>query len=237
VTRQDKRNDKIEYKSIFAPVQHALQDLYKSSIFAPVPHALQDLYKSSVFAPTPLTFQHIVGHNDLHRPKPQKRVHRDLCDDRLVNFTVTIIIIEKGVVSYPTDLPIADYRLPNQYTPNSNEDHKKIIKHSNDWLPHSPDFRSIYFTNNDISFSSKQAEIFQCLYENYENGTPDVGQDYLLDLICSDSDAEKSFKYKKNTRIRDYFRDDEVKHLWGTLILKGKRRGTLRLCGPKSSDS
>ncbi|MBN1510747.1 MAG: hypothetical protein JXB13_01920 [Phycisphaerae bacterium] len=85
---------------------------------------------------------------------------------------------------------------------------------------HSPDFRMITVGETQYPFTKTQAVIVKELYEAAQNGTPDVGDAFLLER----ADA-------KTSRLVDIFRDCAA---WGTLILPGATRGTRRLNLPKS---
>jgi len=78
-----------------------------------------------------------------------------------------------------------------------------------------PDYRCINCQGQIYTFTSRQSQIIEILFASYQNGTPDVGQDYLLETLNIDS-----------TRLRDVFRSSDA---WGTLVIKGTKRGTYRL--------
>ena len=80
---------------------------------------------------------------------------------------------------------------------------------------HSEDYHTINFRGEPYTLTHTQAAVVRYLHENAERGTPDVSQDTILAEI--ESGAE---------RLRDLFRDSP---LWGTLIVKGKRRGHYKL--------
>lgn len=80
---------------------------------------------------------------------------------------------------------------------------------------HSPDYRSVEWRGERFAFTSRQAQAIEILHREHVNGTPEVGHAYILesmDLLCS--------------RLRDVFKHSEA---WGTLVVAGKRRGTVRL--------
>ena len=85
----------------------------------------------------------------------------------------------------------------------------------------SVDFRSVYYYGANYSFTKMQAVIFRLLWEAFQNGTPDIGAETLLEAV----DA-------KTSRLVDIFRDHPA---WGTLIVDGKTKGSKRLAdAPKS---
>lgn len=86
---------------------------------------------------------------------------------------------------------------------------------SSSTLPHSPDFRSVSAHGGEFGFTAQQAPVVKLLYEAYENGTPDVGQVFILSELGL-----------PGTQLRDLFRHSEA---WGTLIISGSTRGTFRL--------
>ena len=90
---------------------------------------------------------------------------------------------------------------------------------------HSPDYRCIRRHGSVLTLSSREAEIVQMLHELYENGTPDIGQEYIINEICG---PESNVK-----RLRDLFSD---KRVWKALVTKGKRSGTFRLNIEDSED-
>jgi hypothetical protein len=85
----------------------------------------------------------------------------------------------------------------------------------------SPDFRSVHWYGTVYAFTATQAAIVTLLWKAWENGTPDVGADTLLETV----DAETS-------RLVDIFRDHPA---WGTMIVDGQTKGSKRLAGPPKS--
>jgi 7-cyano-7-deazaguanine synthase in queuosine biosynthesis len=85
-----------------------------------------------------------------------------------------------------------------------------------DGFRHSSDFRSITFQHEEYTLTPRQAQIVEILYEARSQETPEIGQDTILVRI----DAPVG------TRLRDLFRDSP---LWQTLVVRGKRKGTVRL--------
>ncbi len=83
---------------------------------------------------------------------------------------------------------------------------------------HSPDFRSVHWFGTDYYFSTGQAACVKRLWEAWEQGTPDVGQDKIL------VDAEVECK-----RLVDLFRGHPA---WGTMILRSGPKGLYRLQEP-----
>jgi hypothetical protein len=80
---------------------------------------------------------------------------------------------------------------------------------------HSEDFRSVNWRGKKYTFTSKQAQAVEILCEHFEKGTPEVGKDYILEQLDSES-----------SRLRDIFRKHPA---WKALIVKGSKRGTYRL--------
>jgi hypothetical protein len=86
---------------------------------------------------------------------------------------------------------------------------------------HSVDFRSVHWHGVDYQFTATQASIVRLLWEAWEAGTPDVGQETLLEGAGSDGN-----------RLRDLFhRGAEIHPAWGTMIVSFAR-GTYRLAEP-----
>ncbi len=84
-----------------------------------------------------------------------------------------------------------------------------------DVFQHSDDFRSVTWKGKKFTFTSRQAQVIELLYDASQNNTPDVGKDYILEQLDSPS-----------SRLRDTFKNSPV---WGTLIIRGKKKGTYRL--------
>ena len=83
---------------------------------------------------------------------------------------------------------------------------------------HSPDFRSVHWFGVSYSFTALQGAMVRILWEAWEDGTPDVGQERLLEEAGSEAN-----------RIRDLFRGHPA---WGALIGPGESRGAFRLLEP-----
>jgi len=81
---------------------------------------------------------------------------------------------------------------------------------------HSHDYRSICLRGKSYALTVQIAQIVQYLHEHAENGTPDVGQDNVLEHIESG-----------NKRLRDCF-PGIYRQLWKELIASNKK-GTVRL--------
>ena len=82
-------------------------------------------------------------------------------------------------------------------------------------LFHSPDYRSVNLRGRQYFLRPLRAQVVEILHENYLQGTPDVGQHTLLELVES-----------KAKRLRRVFRKSNA---WGELIVTGKTKGTFRL--------
>lgn len=82
---------------------------------------------------------------------------------------------------------------------------------------HSPDFRSANWFGQDYSFSGPQAAAVRLLWQAWEDGAPDVGQETLLEAAGTNG-----------SRLRDVFKDHPA---WGSLIVTVSR-GTYRLAEP-----
>jgi hypothetical protein len=93
------------------------------------------------------------------------------------------------------------------------------IKANNLNARHSTDFRSVHWFGTKYSFTPNQAAAVKILWENWENGTPEVGVDTLASEI--DSDA---------TRARDIFKGHPA---LGGMICPGQTKGTYQLIEPK----
>ena len=85
---------------------------------------------------------------------------------------------------------------------------------------HSEDYHSVRWSGETYTFTHQQAAIVALLWQAWENGTPDLGQDYLLENSRSAAG-----------RVRDIFKQREGQHpAWGTMIVESpKRKGVYRL--------
>jgi hypothetical protein len=88
------------------------------------------------------------------------------------------------------------------------------VQQSGDFV-YSPDYRSVSFRGNTLSFTSRQAQVVEMLHQALVRGAPELGQDYILEELDS-----------PNSRLRDTFKNHPA---WNLLIVKGKGRGTYRL--------
>jgi hypothetical protein len=70
---------------------------------------------------------------------------------------------------------------------------------------HSADFRSVHWFGADYTFTPTQAAVVRQLWEAWEDGTPGLGQETLLEGAGSTGD-----------RLRDVFRGSPA---WGTLVV------------------
>jgi hypothetical protein len=83
---------------------------------------------------------------------------------------------------------------------------------------HSHDFRSVNWYGTHYSFTSNQAPIISLLWKAWKRGTPEVGDQSLLEI------AEV-----QTQRMSVVFRDHAA---WNTMIQPGRTRGTHRLAAP-----
>ena len=79
----------------------------------------------------------------------------------------------------------------------------------------SPDYRSVNLRGRQYFLRPLRVQVVQILHENYLQGTPDIGQHALLEMIES-----------KQDQLRDVFGRSDA---WGELIVTGKTKGTFRL--------
>ena len=85
---------------------------------------------------------------------------------------------------------------------------------------YSADFRSVKWYGTPYSFTPNQASVVRAMWQAWEQGTPDVSDGYLLEVADSNAD-----------RLDLVFRGCAA---WGTMIVRGKTKGTRRLAEPKS---
>ncbi len=88
---------------------------------------------------------------------------------------------------------------------------------------HSPDFRSVNWFGTTYSFTANQARVIESLWMACEQGTPDVGDETLLNAVDHESPP---------TSLRNLFRNNAA---WGTLIVEGGSKGSHRLAEPKEN--
>ena len=81
---------------------------------------------------------------------------------------------------------------------------------------HSDDYRSVTLRGETHLLTAQQAHVIQILHEAYKNGTPEVGTASVLEKVDT-----------TNSRLRDTFKSNPP--AWKVLVVRGKRRGTLRL--------
>jgi hypothetical protein len=85
---------------------------------------------------------------------------------------------------------------------------------------HSIDFRSVNWYGTTYTFSPSQAAVVRVLWENWDAGTPDVGNVTLLDSIDCEAPPD---------RLDTVFRDHPA---WNTMIVGGATKGARRLKRP-----
>ncbi len=85
---------------------------------------------------------------------------------------------------------------------------------------HADDFRSVRWYGREYSFTQTQAPVVALLWKHFQKGTPDVGDETLLDAIDPNNPPD---------RLRDVFRGCDA---WNTMIISGNTKGTRRLTKP-----
>lgn len=88
---------------------------------------------------------------------------------------------------------------------------------------HSCDFRCVSWFGRMYYFTPDQAACVRVLWRDWENGTPEVGQDAIKE--------KAGFRSK---RLVDFFKDNEA---WGTIIVGGTTKGTFRLQPPAEAET
>ena len=89
---------------------------------------------------------------------------------------------------------------------------------------HSPDYRSVRWNGKNYFFTSYKAACVKILWENWEKGTPDVGDTTVLETAGCES-----------SRVLDVFKNHPN---WTEMIVQGETKGTHRLSEPiKTEDS
>lgn len=87
-------------------------------------------------------------------------------------------------------------------------------------VAHSTDFRSVRWFGTVYSFTSNQASVVRLLFDHWQAGTPDVGDETLLNSV--DPEAPPA-------RLNALFRAHPA---WGTMIVSGGTKGVHRLSPP-----
>jgi hypothetical protein len=123
---------------------------------------------------------------------------------RVLHLTNGVISIDRVTVelitsAWPSPLPVAP-----------KPDGKKMFSHSED-------FRSWQVNDDYFVLTTRQTQVAEVLFEAYENKTPELSSEYILDRIGSESDS---------ATLRDIFRNSKA---WNNLIVKGSRRDMYRL--------
>lgn len=89
--------------------------------------------------------------------------------------------------------------------------------HSPSAPAHSPDFRSVNWFGTVYSFTGNQAAAVRVLWEAWEAGAPDVGDETLLSAVDPEAPPAKlAYVFNKHPA-------------WGTLIVAGGSKGAHRL--------
>lgn len=110
------------------------------------------------------------------------------------------------------------------------------------WVRYSPGFGSVRWFHADsppegtfYSFTGPQAKIVETLWAAWENGTPEVRQEYLLDAAGCQS-ARIAYLFRQHgasgKKPGKEDRTSEYHPAWGKLIVPGTQKGTYRLAEP-----
>lgn len=83
---------------------------------------------------------------------------------------------------------------------------------------HSQDFRSVVWQGASYSLTALQAAVVAILWRGWEKGTPDVGQETLLQAVGSE-----------DRRLDSLFKRSPA---FGKMIVQGDTKGTFRLSDP-----
>jgi len=88
---------------------------------------------------------------------------------------------------------------------------------------HSPDFRSVHWFGRDYSFTATQAACVKVLWEAWQNQTPEVGDQTVLEKVEANSE-----------RLDHVFRlRGRAQHpAWGKMIVAGATKGSHQLAPP-----
>jgi hypothetical protein len=95
---------------------------------------------------------------------------------------------------------------------------------------HSEDFRSVHWYGTDYTFTPTQAACARVLWRQWENRTPEIGEDTILTDKEVDAEAR---------RLLDVFRDRKQPNgyhpAWGKMIVAGTTKGAYRLNPPQEN--
>jgi hypothetical protein len=95
---------------------------------------------------------------------------------------------------------------------------------------HSTDYRSVVWFGTSYYFTPTQAACVKVLWREWANGTPEVGEDTVLEDHEVEADAK---------RLIDVFRDRKsparYHPAWGSMIVPGSTKGAYRLNPPEKS--
>jgi hypothetical protein len=87
---------------------------------------------------------------------------------------------------------------------------------------HSEDFHFVRWYGQEHTFTHQQAAVVKLLWQAWENGTPDLGKEYLLETSESSTD-----------RLRNIFKEKGGMHpAWDAMIVES-RQGVFRLSPPQ----
>ena len=104
---------------------------------------------------------------------------------------------------------------PKESPPNNTHLNQQTTSKHPKNFKYSPDFHSVYHKEQLHSFTSSQAACVKLMFECWKNTTPEIGQEYILTSIDSNSN-----------RLRDIFKNHPA---WNNLIVPGKSKGNFRL--------
>jgi hypothetical protein len=121
-------------------------------------------------------------------------------------------VYEKYLRPYPT---ICDFEYEGELRIYLKSLPKDVPEKEDEDFIHSDDYRSIKWRGEDYTLTDRQAQTIEILHENYERGTPDISQAYILVKLDSNS-KRLGYFFKKSP-------------LWGTLIIRSKQKGTYRI--------
>lgn len=92
---------------------------------------------------------------------------------------------------------------------------------------HSFDFCHVVWFGTDYIFTPTQSACVKVLWEAWEKDTPTLREQSVLEAADSDSDRlEDIFRERVNSKRRTH-------PAWGTMIVPGERKGTVRLAAPQ----
>lgn len=104
-------------------------------------------------------------------------------------------------------------------------EHKATDSDGNEEFRFSPDYASVHYRGTGLTFGPKSQQIVEYLHKQHLNKTPEVHEQTIL------GDLNLAKNQSVTRHLKEFFKESDGSYnpAFGTLIVKGKRRGTFRL--------